>query len=213
MQLPTSKSSQVDSFVTSLGARVSASQPVGAVFLSLGSGFRKNFHRYTHPVRDPRTGDDLVTRDGLVVEEVVTGIARTGGSELAGATYFDGETNNTSMVWSNSISAFWPATEKLGLGISYNLSHSWTYDSYELDELSGVGASDGRGRRDSHGGSIFANYQALDQLAFGLGMATGGPTRTSDDKHIRFPFFNFDGAESNMTTFFISATYTESISL
>jgi hypothetical protein len=183
------------------------------VFLSFGTGFRKNFHRYTHPVRDPRAGEELVTRDGLVVEDVVTGIARFNGSELAGATYFDGESNNTSMVLSNSLSAFYPATEKLGLGISYNLSHSWTYESYPLDEQSGVGARGGRGRRDSHGGSVFANYEALEQLSFGLGMATGGPTRTADDKRIRFPFFNFEGEESNMTTFFISATYTESIPL
>jgi hypothetical protein len=213
MQLPASKGSRVESLITSLGARLSASQPLGGVFITLGTGFRKNFHRYTHPVRDPNTGDELVTRDGLVIEDVVTGIARTGGSELDGATYFDGESNNTSMVWSNSLSAFWPVSDKLGLGISYNLSHSWTYESYELDELSGVGARGGRGRRDSHGGSIFANYQALDHLAFGLGMATGGPTRTADDKRIRFPFFNLEGPESNMTTFFISATYTESISL
>jgi hypothetical protein len=44
-------------------------------------------------------------------------------------------------------------------------------------------------------------------------MATGGPTRTADDKRIRFPFFALEGPESNMTTFFISATYTESIPL
>jgi hypothetical protein len=213
MQLPTSEASRVETLRTSVGARLSASQPVGKVFISLGTGFRKNFHEYTHPTRNPNTGDPFTTRDGLVIEEVVTGIARTGGSELAGATYFEGESNNTSMVWSNSISAFWPATETLGLGISYNLSHSWTYESYPLDELSGVGAREGRGRRDSHGGSIFANWQVLDQLAFSAGMATGGPTRTADDKRIRFPFFNFEGPESNMTTFFIGATYTESISL
>jgi hypothetical protein len=213
MQLPTSEGSRVETLVTSLGARVSAAQPVGPVFLSLGTGFRKNFHRYTHPTRDPGTGRALTTRDGLVVEEVVTGLARNGGSELAGATYFDGESNNTSMVLSNSISAFYPATEKLGFGISYNLSHSWTYESYPLDELSGVGARAGRGRRDSHGGSLFANYQALEQLAFGAGMATGGPTRTADDKRIRFPFFNFEGEESNMTSFFLSVTYTEAIPL
>jgi hypothetical protein len=213
VQVPTSESSRVESLITSVGARLTASQPVGGVFLSLGSGFRKNFHEYTHPVRDPRAGDELVTRDGLVIEEVVTGLARSGGSELAGATYFDGASNNTSMIWSNSLSAFWPVSEKLGLGLSYNLSHSWTYESYDLDELSGVGASGGRGRRDSHGGGLFANYQALDHLAFGLGMATGGPTRTADDKRIRFPFFALEGPESNMTTFFISATYTESIPL
>jgi hypothetical protein len=213
LQLPTSESSRIETLRTSVGARLSASQPVGPVFISLGTGYRKNFHEYTHPTRNPNTGDPFTTRDGLVVEELVTGIARNGGSELAGATYFEGESNNTSMVWSNSLSAFWPVTEKLGIGISYNLSHSWTYESYELDELSGVGAKEGRGRRDSHGGGIFANYQALDQLAFGLGMATGGPTRTADDKRVRFPFFNLEGPESNMTTFFISATYTEAISL
>jgi hypothetical protein len=213
MQLPTSESSRIETLRTSLGARLSAAQPVGPVFISLGTGFRKNFHEYTHPTRNPNTGDPFTTRDGLVVEELVTGIARNGGSELAGATYFDGESNNTSMVWSNSLSAFWPVTEKLGIGLSYNLSHSWTYESYELDELSGVGAAEGRGRRDSHGGGIFANYQALDHLAFGVGMATGGPTRTADDKRVRFPFFNLEGPESNMTTFFISATYTESINL
>jgi len=212
-QLPTSESSRVETLRTSLGARLSAAQPVGKVFLSLGTGFRKNFHEYTHPTRNPNTGDPFTTRDGLVIEEVVTGIARSGGSELAGATYFEGESNNTSMVWSNSLSVFWPATETLGFGAAYNLSHSWTYESYDLDELSGVGARAGRGRRDSHGGSFFANWQVLDHLAFGAGMATGGPTRTADDKRIRFPFFNLEGAESNMTTFFISATYTESISL
>ncbi len=213
MQLPTSEGSRADTLLTSLGARLSASQPIGELSLSLGTGFRKNFHEYTHPTRDPSTGRGLTTRDGLVVDEVVTGIARLNGSELAGATYFDGESNNTSMVWSNSVSLFYPATEKLSFGISYNLSHSWTYDSYELDELSGVGARAGRGRRDSHGGSLSADYQALKQLGFGLGMATGGPTRTADDKRIRFPFFNFEGPESNMTTFFISATYTEAIPL
>jgi hypothetical protein len=213
VQLPTSESSRIETLRTSVGVRLSASQPVGPLFLSLGSGFRKNFHEYTHPTRNPNTGDPFTTRDGLVVDEIVTGIARTGGSELAGATYFEGESNNTSMVWSNSLSAFWPISEKVGLAISYNLSHSWTYESYDLDELSGVGAKAGRGRRDSHGGSISANYQPWDQLAFGLGMATGGPTRTADDRRIRFPFFNFEGAESNMTTFFISATYTEAIPL
>jgi hypothetical protein len=212
-QIPTSEASRVETLRTSVGARVSASQPVGGVFISLGSGFRKNFHQYTVPTRNPNTGGDFTTRDGLVVDEILTGIARNGGSELAGATYFEGESNNTSMVWSNSISAFWPVTPKLGLGVAYNLSHSWTYESFPLDELSGVGASGGRGRRDSHGGSFFANYQAFDHLAFGAGMATGGPTRTADDKRIRFPFFNLEGPESNMTTFFISATYTESISL
>jgi hypothetical protein len=213
MQLPTSEASQTETLITSLGGRLSASQPIGDFFVSVGSGFRKNFHRYTNPVREPGTGRPFVTEDGLVIEEVVTGLTRNGGNELSGTAYFDGESNNTSMVWSNSAMAAYQLTDALALSLMYSLSHSWTYNSYELDELSGVGATAGRGRNDSHGGTLSANYQATDQLGIGLGMSTFGPTRTADDKRIRFPFFAFEGKENNMTSFSISVTYTERVGL
>ena len=213
MQLPTSEASQTETLVTSLGGRLSASQPLGGFFVSVSSGYRKNFHRYTSPVRDPGTGRPFVTEDGLVIEEIVTGLARNGGSELAGSAYFDGESNNTSMVWSNSAMAAYQLTDAIAFSLMYSLSHSWTYNSYELDELSGVGATEGRGRNDSHGGTLAANYQATDQLGIGLGMSTFGPTRTADDKRIRFPFFAFEGKENNMTSFSISVTYTEAVGL
>jgi hypothetical protein len=213
VQLPTSTASQVETLRTSLGARLSASQHVGQFSFGLSSGFRKNFHKYTQSGRDLNTGRGLVTRDGLVIENAVTGFARSGGSELQGATYFDGGTENTSMILSNGVSITYIPTERLVFGLSYNLTHAWTYDSYPLDALSGPGANAGRGRSDSHGGGLFAAYQALDSLSFGLGMNTGGATRTADDKHIRFPFYAFEGAASNKTQFFISATYTEAIGL
>src|SRR5690606_31785839 len=62
VQLPTSESSRVSTLRTSVGARLSAAQPVGPVFISLGSGYRKNFHEYTHPTRNPNTGDPFTTR-------------------------------------------------------------------------------------------------------------------------------------------------------
>jgi hypothetical protein len=213
MQLPTSEASQTETLITSLGGRLSASQPIGGFFVSVGSGFRKNFHRYTNPVREPGTGRPFVTEDGLVIEEIVTGLTRNGGNELSGTAYFDGESNNTSMVWSNSAMAAYQLTDALALSLMYSLSHSWTYNSYPLDELSGVGATEGRGRNDSHGGTLSANYQATDQLGIGLGMSTFGPTRTADDKRIRFPFFAFEGKENNMTSFSISVTYTEKVGL
>lgn len=212
-QIPTSDASRVATLVTSLGGRLTLAQPVAGLFVSLGSGFRKNFHRYTHPTRDPNTGQSFINRDGLVFEDLRTGLARDGGSELSGSTYFEGSMNNTSMVLSNSLSVFYPAGGGLGLGAAYNLSHSWTYESFELDELSGVGAREGRGRRDSHGGTFFLNYIASANLALSFSMATGGPTRTADDRRIRFPFFNFEGAESNMTSFTFGVTLTESVPL
>jgi hypothetical protein len=211
--IPVSTASRADSLITSLGARINAAQRVGKFGLSLGTGVRKNFHRYTHPVRDPATGRDFVTRDGLAITDVVTGISRNGGSELAGNTYFEGEANNTSLVWATSLGASYPVTDRLSLGISYGIAASWTYDSYPLDQYSSPNAKAGHGRGESQTGTLTASYEATDKLSFGLGMVTGGGLRSADDKRFRFPFYAFEGAESNLTTFFVSATYTEAIPL
>jgi hypothetical protein len=211
--IPLSTASRVDTLITSLGAGISAGQQFGKFGLNLGTSFRKNFHRYTHPTRNPNTGRNLVTRDGLVVSDVVTGFARPGGPEMAGDTYFDGETNNSSMSLGGSIGASYSPIEKLGLGISYRIGTSWTYDSYALDENSSPYATDGRGRRDSQTGTLTANYRALDNLSFGVGMVTAGGFWSADNKTYRFPFYAFEGAESNLTSFFVNLTYTESIPL
>jgi hypothetical protein len=211
--LPVSTASRADSLITSLGAGLTAGQAFGKFGLSLGTSFRKNFHRYTHPTRNPNTGRNLTTRDGLVVSDVVTAISRAGGNELIGDTYFDGEGNNTSMTLGGSIGASYSATEKLGFGISYRLGTSWTYDSYALDEFSSPYATAGRGRHDSQTGTLSANYRALDNLGFGIGMVTAGGIFSADNKRYRFPFYAFEGAESNLTTFFVNVTYTESIPL
>ncbi|HVZ37254.1 MAG TPA: hypothetical protein VG963_32750, partial [Polyangiaceae bacterium] len=213
LTLPASTASRTDSLVTSLGARVNAAQKVGKFGISLGTGVRKNFHRYTHPVRDPDTGHGFVTGDGLVVDDVVTGISRNGGNELQGNTYFEGEANNTSFIWASSLGASYPATDRLSFGISYGLAMSWTYDSYPLDQYSSPYARGGHGRGESQTGSLSASYEATDQLVFGIGMVTGGGLLSADEKRYRFPFYAFEGAESNLTTFFVSATYTESIPL
>jgi hypothetical protein len=44
-------------------------------------------------------------------------------------------------------------------------------------------------------------------------MVTAGGVFSADNKRYRFPFYAFEGAESNLTTFFVNATYTESIPL
>jgi hypothetical protein len=212
-RIPTSTASRADSLYTSLGAGLNGGMSFGKFGLNVGTGFRKNFHRYTHPTRDADTRRGLTTRDGLVIEDVVTGIARAGGSELAGNTYFDGESNNTSAILSGTLGASYAITDRLGIGLSYGLSTSWTYESYPLDDLSSPYATEGRGRHDTQTGTISANFRARDNLSFGLGMVTAGGVFSADNKRYRFPFYAFEGAESNLTTFFVNATYTESIPL
>jgi hypothetical protein len=212
-RIPTSTASRADSLITSIGAGLSSGMNFGKFGVSAALGYRKNFHRYTHPTRPASTGRALTTRDGLVIEDVVTGIARSGGSELAGNTYFDGESNNTSMVFSGTLGASYSINDRLGFAISYGLAKSWTYNSYAVDDLSSPYATAGRGQHDTQTGTLSGSYRAFDNLSFGLGMATAGGIFRADNKSYRFPFYAFEGAESNMTTFFVNATYTESIPL
>ncbi len=225
--IPTSKASRVATLVTSLNAGVSASQNVGPVALTFGTRYRKNFHRYTSSLRE-REGGTFVGEDGVErpistgYEPIGTGLIdpATGLTNVGGNQQIDVETlanegsNNTSMSWSNSLSLFYMVESLPGLGLSagYSLGHSWAYEGYARDELSGVGAESGVARRDRHGGSIGALY-FLGRVTLSMGMSTGGPTRSNDNKRIRFPFFNFDGPESNMTTFSLGVTLTESIPL
>jgi len=212
-RIPVSTSSRVDTLITTIGAGLNAGMGFGKFGLNLGTGFRKNFHRYTHPTRDASTGRSLTTRDGLVIEDVVTGLSRIGGSELQGNTYFDGESNNTSAVLSGTLGLSYSPLDWLSLSISYGLSTAWTYEDYALDSSSSPYASEGHGRHDAQTGTLSANMRASDKLSFGLGMATAGAVFSADNKSYRFPFYAFEGAESNLTTFFVNATYTESIPL
>jgi hypothetical protein len=211
--LPLSTSSRADSLITTLGLGLNIGQGFGKFGVGLGAGFRKNFHRYTHPTRDANTRRALTTREGMVIEDVVTGIARQGGNELAGSTYFNGATNNTSMVMRASLNASYAANDRLGFNISYGLSKSFSYESYALDEFSSPYASEGRGVRDAQTGMLSGNYAVLENLAFGLGLVTAGGMFSADNKRYRFPFYALEGADSNLTTFFVNATYTEAIPL
>jgi opacity protein-like surface antigen len=210
--IPTSDSSQASTLRTTLGVGIGLGQQLSERWsLSFNSAFRKNFHEYTSPVRDPRASS-LVTRDGLAVVELSTGIARDGGPELRNeSTYVEPGINNTSFSISNGIGLSYSATDKLGFGLNYQLSNSWTYESFPLDELSGVGAQGGRGRRDSHAASISVNYQLLDNLSLSGGVANGGATRTADDRRIRIPFLSFEGQE--LTMFSVGVTYTQPVPL
>lgn len=210
--LPTSDSSRAATLRTTLGAGIGLGQRIDDRWsLSFNTAVRKNFHQYTSPVRDPRASS-VVTRDGLAVVELSTGIARDGGPELRNeATYVEPGLINTSFSLSNGIGVSFSATDKLGFGFNYQLSNSWVYESFPVDELSGVGAQPGRGRRDSHAASFSANYSLLDNLSISAGVANGGSTRTADDRRIRIPFLSFEGQD--LTIFSVGVTYTQPVPL
>lgn len=211
--LPTSDASRAATLRTSIGMGVGVSHALSERwFLSFNSAFRKNFHEYTSPVRDPRLGGSFISRDGLAVADLTTGIARAGGPELRSESVFvEPGVLNTSFSISNGIGVSYSATERLGLSVNYQLSHSFVYEGYPVDELSGVGARGGRGRRDSHAASISANYRLLENLSVSAGIANGGSPRTADDRRIRIPFLSLEGRE--LTMFSVGVTYTQPVPL
>jgi long-subunit fatty acid transport protein len=99
----------------------------------------------------------------------------------------------------------------LNFALNYQFTSSWTYESFPVDEMSGVGATDGRGRRDSHGASLSASYQLLDNLGISAGIANGGSPRTADDRRIRIPFFSYESQD--LTIFSLGISYSQPVPL
>jgi hypothetical protein len=204
---PTSLRSRFEGLYTALSASLSLQQPVGDFFFSFRTAFRKNFHQYSTPILSE---EDVVAdqANGLKTE-----LARAGGSERVDAGIAVGMQNNVSHTWSNQLLAAYSFTDELTLSVMYALGHGWGYESYPVDELSAVGAQGGSRRGDSSTGDVSLSYQARDNFEIAAGVRTMASPRTADDKAIRFPFYEFNNAELNLSVFYLSATLTEKIPL
>ncbi len=210
----TSLASQGETLVTALEGRVTATQPVNDFTFLFRSAYRENFHRYTSPVTS------TTAEDGFRLC-----MARDGGNEGLGNDACTGGGNNRARAWNNRLAVSYTPFESLSFSLRYTLLHSWAYESYDVGRPencssgvlecagSGVGAAEGAGRADSQIGELFATYALRNNIALTAGVATAGATRTSDDERIRFPFFNFEGEENNLTTYFLSVTLTEPVSI
>jgi hypothetical protein len=204
---PTSLRSQFERLYTAVSGSLSLQQPVDDFYFSFRTAFRKNFHQYTTPILSE---DDIETdqANGLKTE-----LARQGGSERVQAGIAIGMQNNVSHTWSNQLLAAYSFSDALTLSLMYALAHGWGYESYPNDELTAAGAQAGSRRRDASTADISLAYQARDNFEIAGGVRTLTSPRTADDKAIRFPFYEFNNAELNLSVFYISATLTEKIPL
>ena len=164
----------------------------------MSSSFRKNFHRYTTPVLDGAQSIPFVNPRAGSAELVEDGLAQAG-------------TNNVSHSVAGELSVGYSPWKPLSFGIAYGLSAGFTYRSVPLDERSGVYADEGVGQRDLSSGTISASYELDERFSFGAGVSTLGPPLTDDGKSPRFPFWDFESEADNLTTFYVDATFTESL--
>jgi hypothetical protein len=204
---PTSLRSQFERLYTAATASLSLQQPVGDFYFSFRTAFRKNFHQYSTPILSE---DDIVAdqANGLKTE-----LARQNGAERVDAGIALGMQNNVSHSWSNQLLAAYSFNEALTLSIMYALGHGWGYENYPNDQLTAVGAQGGSRRGDSSTADLSLSYQAKDNFEIAGGVRTMTSPRTADDKALRFPFYEFNNAELNLSVFYVSATLTEKIPL
>lgn len=196
--LPSSLASRHQTLVLGTGLVLSLSRAFGPLSLGLSSSFRKNFHRYTTPVLDGGSGVPFVN-------------PRVGSSEVVEDGLAQGGTSNVSHSIAGELSVGYSPLEPLSFRIAYGLSAGFTYRSVPLDALSGVHAEQGVGQRDLSSGTISASYELDERFSFGAGVSTVGPPLTADNQSLRFPFWDFESEADNLTTFYVDATFTESL--
>jgi hypothetical protein len=198
LYVPTSLSSQFETLALGTQARLRLSRSFGDFDLRFMTAFRKNFHSYESPV--------LELEDSPAPPPIHV---RAGGSEdLTGSAASVGG-NNVSYSFFNELYAAYNATEALSFGISYGITTSFTYASFERDELSSRYATDGRGQRDLAIASLFVGYELDERFSFSGGITTSASPKSADNQSFRFPFYDFESTADNLTLFYIDATVTE----
>jgi len=163
--------------------------------LSLGYSvsFRKNFHMYTNVVH---ASSDLP----LSLQY------RPGGAEeLGNGLIAEGNMRNSSHGLSNSFEASYTFFKTVTAAIGFYVNNNWMYTQPLSDQYSSQYAH-AAGQSDSTAGSISLSYQPWEHLGFTLGMSSQQPAFTSDNKHLRFPFFDFISTSNNLSSFFLSVT-------
>ncbi len=189
---PTSLQSQYRTLYFSSRANLGLSKIVGPVYIGYGLSVFKNFNRYTSPVIDKsKVGEHVVLAHFEGNEQLTTDLVSTGG-------------DNTSFGLMNSLVVSWNVTDKLSLAAYYALNHSWTYNTYDKDELSSPYADAGRGMRDAQTGVVDVTYMVNRNLSVSLGAQTMVAPKTADNKDFIFPFLNFSAHHRNNSAIYLS---------
>lgn len=197
--LPTSLASQFESLIFAPQFTLGLSRTFGPITVSYIGAFRKNFHQYSSPTVDPSNFDEDVY------------LAREGGNERINAFTYSPGGNNVSYAFTNGLSVDWQIIEPLRTSVSYMIVNSFTYNSYEKDDLAAPAAQAGRGQRDAYQAVIDVSYSINDMFGVSTGILTVGTPKQYDNDGFRFPFWDFKSEAMNLTTLYLDFTVTHSL--
>ena len=164
--------------------------PLDWMSLTYGFSATKNFNEYTNSVGDVDEFDFPLP-------------SRAGGSEGV----------SEGLVATGKQITEWSLMHQVGLGFSFLEDFSvdvvwyyyqnFTYQSFELDELSSVNAVGGRGYSDLMVGVIEVGYSVTDYLSLSLGTLVEQTPKTADNQNFRFPFWDTTNGADNRQTFYL----------
>lgn len=192
--LPTSLQSQYRDLIVSGAGALSFTRVVGPVYMGYSVTMFKNFNRY-----------HVATMNINKVGEHVVLSHFNGNSQLTSDLVTAG-TANVSFGVVNTGVVSWNITGKLSLAAQFEINNSWTYDSFEKDDLSSEHAVSGRGQRDVMRGILDVSYQFTTMFSASIGTDTLIAPKTADNDAFIFPFANFSKNYRNNSSVYLAFT-------
>jgi len=193
---PTSAESRARNLFLSTGFGFNLNRMFGKhVVLSYGFSFNKNWNGSTNAIL-PATSS-LVRLDGA--EDAGSGQAYGAGSLT------------TELSIRNSLMASFIINDQWSITLMIAIGNSWSYQGAlpsDPDQYTNENAKPGRAQSDSTSGVIDVSYQPWEHVGFSLGIASSQPAFTSDNKSLRFPFFDFSSEGNNFTQFYFDVNVT-----
>lgn len=208
--IPTSRASRFEGLRTGVSTGLSFSRSFGSLSLSYSFGFYKNFHRATSITVDCTDIEQgcLVSNDSGETkgsdDVVLDIIAREGGTENIDSDTIALDTGVLgSFGFSNSLSMGYSWFPGFSTRVSLGFSDNFTYDNGTIttqDEFTSPNAITGRGHSQGMSGSLSASYSFLDHFSLSLGFSTGQSPLTSDNRRLRFPFWDLETGNMSRTS-------------
>ncbi len=208
--LPTDAAAIAAGRVMALGGGLSVKRAFadigpGTISLSYGLSVRGNFgagQRTSSPYNQRRR----VTTAGQVVAfqsgryDPVAGVT----SEALGGL-------NTMASISNRFSASYAFLDDWTVALEYGINNAFQRDATDSEVVANLGKNtiEGGGQTESYSATISLSYQLNDYVGLGGGIATAGdPFIYRDGGYaLRFPFFDFNEPENNLSTFFLNVDF------
>jgi hypothetical protein len=192
--IPVSIEARTATEITSLRPAITFSLPVWIFSLSYESQFRRYFYRYSSPIGHNSDSSDYpmsytLKSPGKSDEFLIPGM-------------------NLKYLFRNRLALSADILKNVSSSVSFGIYNLFAYQAYDSSVDAAYYtpeyAQTGLGQNDMMEGSISLQYAMAEHTSLSFGTATFQPVFSTDNKSLRFPFYDLDGPANNFTQWFLS---------